>query len=237
MEINVLKNMEKIYHLIFIFFLFVHFPIVDGQTMYNRSFRPKYEFGIKAGVNVANQYSPGNNGVFESKSILEFNGGGYCNYFLNKVLAIQAEISLSGKGSHWKEYNYGQDERKDIITYIDIPLLIRYQPFNFVNFHAGPQVSYMLKAMQYDYKTRSKAVVEDYYKLFDFGLVLGVEANFANRINVTVRYVRGLVPATIISPENLYQSYNNYLQFTAGYRFEKKMRLQSSSKSHIKRRK
>lgn len=226
--------MKKIYFLFSLFFLFVPFSIVEGQSMYNRHLQSKTSFGIKAGLNFANQFSPDNNGVFETKSILGFFGGGNFNYFFHRVLAFQTEISISGKGSHWKEYFYAQDEKKDILTYIDVPFLIRYQPLNFLNVHAGPQVSYLFRAMQYDFKTELKTVIEEYYNPFDFGLVLGVEANLPKKFNLTLRYVLGLASAYATGGYN-YQSYNNYVQFTVGYRFEKNMKLQIRSKSRIKR--
>ena len=226
--------MQKTGYLVFLLLLLVNLTIVDAQTMYNRRFQPRYLFGVKAGVNVASQYSPGSEGVFEVKSITGINAGGYYSYFLNRVIAVQAELSVSGKGSHWREYNYSQEEAKDILTYFDLPLLIRYQALNLINFHAGPQVSYLARAMQYDYGTGLKGAIDDYYKPLDFGLVFGVEANLPNRIDLTLRYVRGL--ASVYAPGGYnYQSFNNYFQLTAGYRFEKEMKLQSKSKTNIRR--
>jgi hypothetical protein len=230
-----LKDMKKKCLFVFILLLAVNYTIVEAQTMFARRFQSRYGFGIKAGTNIATQYSPDNNGVFEVKSIPGLNVGANYNYFFHRVLAIQSEISVSGKGSHWKEYYYAQDEKKDILTYIDIPVLIRYQPLSNFNVHAGPQVSYLFRAMQYDYKTRLKTVIEDYYKPFDFGMVLGVEANLPYNIDLTVRYVRGLVSVDATGGYN-YKSFNNYLQLTAGYRFEKDRKLQSKTKYRIKRR-
>jgi hypothetical protein len=225
--------MKKRHFIVFLLLWMVNFTIVDSQTMFSRRFQPRYLFGVKAGVNVADQYSPGSEGVFESKSIAGINAGGYYSYFLNRVIAAQAELSLSGKGSHWKENNY-PDEAKDILTYFDLPLLIRYQPLNLFNIHAGPQVSYLAKAMQYDYRTGLKGSIEDYYRPLDFSIVFGVEANLPNKIDLTLRYVRGLT--SVYAPEGYnYQSYNNYFQFTAGYRFEREKKLQSKSKTNIRR--
>jgi hypothetical protein len=225
--------MQKTGYLVFLLLLLVNFTIVDAQTMYNRRFQPRYLFGVKAGVNVASQYSPGSQGVFEVKSIAGINAGGYYSYFLSRVIAVQVELSVSVKGSHWKE-NYYPDEAKDILTYFDLPLLIRYQPLNLISFHAGPQVSYLARAMQYDYSTGLKGAIEDYYKSLDFAVVLGVEANLSYNIDLTLRYVRGL--ASVYAPGGYnYQSYNNYFQLTAGYRFEKEMKLQSKSKTNIRR--
>jgi hypothetical protein len=226
--------MQKTDYYVFLLLLIVNFTIVDAQTMYNRRFQPRYIFGVKAGVNVASQFSPGSEGVFEVKSIIGINAGGYYSYFLNRVIAVQAELSVSGKGSHWREYNYSQEEAKDILTYFDLPLLIRYQPLNLISFHAGPQVSYLVRSMQYNYGIRLKGAIDDYYKPLDIGLVFGVEANLPNKIDLTLRYVHGLTSVYAPGGYN-YQSYNNYFQFTAGYRFEKEMKLQSKSKTNIRR--
>lgn len=225
--------MQKLHCSVFLILLIVNFTIVNSQTMFSRRFQPRYVFGVKAGVNVASQNSPGSEGVFDVKSIAGINAGGYYSYFLNRVIAVQAELSVSVKGSHWKENNY-PDEAKDILTYFDLPLLIRYQPLNFFNIHAGPQVSYLAKAMQYDYGTELKGSIEDYYRPFDFSLVFGVEANLPKNIDLTVRYVRGLTSVYAPGGYN-YQCYNNYFQFTAGYRFEREKKLQSRSKTNIRR--
>ena len=211
----------------------VNFTIVDSQTMFNRRFQPRYLYGVKAGINVASQYSPGSEGVFDVKSMTGINAGVYYSYFLNRVIAVQAELSVSVKGSHWKENNY-PGEAKDILTYFDLPLLVRYQPLNLISFHAGPQMSYLLRAMQYDYGTGLKGAIDDYYKPFDFGMVFGVEANLPYKIDLTLRYVRGLTSVYAPGGYN-YQSYNNYFQFTAGYRFEREKKLQSRSKTNIRR--
>jgi hypothetical protein len=225
--------MQKIHCSVFLILLIVNFTIVDSQTMFSRRFQPRYIYGFKAGINVASQYSPGSEDVFDVKSMTGINAGGYYSYFLNRVIAVQAELSVSVKGSHWKENNY-PDEAKDILTYFDLPLLIRYQPLNLFNVHAGPQVSYLAKAMQYDYKTGLKGSIEDYYRPLDFSLVFGVEANLPKNIDLTVRYVRGLISVYAPGGYN-FQSYNNYFQFTAGYRFEREKKLQSRSKTNIRR--
>jgi hypothetical protein len=200
--------------------------------MFERRFQPTHIFGIRAGAIIASQYSPGSKGVFDVKNIIGINAGGYYSYFLNRVIGVQAELSLSGKGSHWIEYNYSHKEAKDILTYFDLPLLLKYQPVNLISIHAGPQVSYLARAMQYDYSTRLKGSVEDYYKSFDFGMVFGVEANLPYNIDLTIRYVRGLI--SVYSPGGYnYESYNNYFEITAGYRFEREMKLKSRSRANI----
>ena len=226
--------MKKIISITVLSLLLVSYSNSYGQTMYNRRFLPKYGFGFKAGANYATQYTPENEGAFETMRIFGFTAGGYYNYFINKAIALQIEVSGSGKGSHWKENFYGQEEKKDLLTYIDVPLLVRYQPLSYLNFHIGPQASYLVRAMQYDYGTGVKADIIDYYKKFDAGLIAGIEANFKNNINLTLRYGHSLISSYLEGGYN-FDSFNSYLQLTAGYRFEKKMMLQSKTKSHIRR--
>jgi len=227
--------MKKIISLTVLSLMLACFTSANAQTMYNRRFLPKYGFGFYAGANYATQYTPDNQGAFETMRIIGFTAGGYYNYFINKAIGLQIEVSGSGKGSHWKENFYSQEEKKDLLTYIDVPLLVRYQPLSYLNIHIGPQVSYLVRAMQYDYATGVKADIIDYYKKVDAGLIAGVEANFINHINLTLRYGHSLISSYKEGGYN-FDSFNSYLQLTAGYRFEKKMMLQSKTKSHLRRR-
>lgn len=227
--------MKKICSLIFIIGLFFCSPLLEAQTMFSRRFQPVHVAGIKAGVNIADQYSPGSEGVFDVKSIIGINAGAYYCYSLNRIFAVQTELSVSVRGSRWMELHYSQEEAKDILTYIDLPVLLRYQPDPFISIHAGPQISYLTRAMQYDYKTQIKGSIEDYYKPLDFGIVAGIQLALPQNIDLTFRYSRGLM--SVYSPGGYnYESYNNCFQFTAGYRFEKERILQSRSKTSIKRR-
>ncbi len=191
--------------------------IALGQpSRYNyRKSQPKFGYGVKAGVNIASQSTTGNDAAIEVKMIPRINAGGYCNYFVNKYLGIQAELLASGKGAHWKDY---YDDMKDLLTYVDIPLIIKYQPVGFVNIHLGVQAGLRVLAKQKDLKTGIKSDIKDYYNFTDYSLTGGVEANLPNKINLTLRYVYGLTPATndvqYVDPWK-----NNLIQFSVGYRF------------------
>jgi hypothetical protein len=123
---------------------------------------------------------------YNTTNILGINAGGYVNYFLLRPFAVQAELMVSGKGSHWQD-NY--DNEKDIVTYIDLPILLRYQPLNFLNIHAGPQIGLMLNAKQKDMETGIKININDYYQNFDYGFVFGAEANIPEFPDLTQRYL------------------------------------------------
>ncbi len=168
--------------------------------------------GLKAGVNVASQKGTDLDYEIDLKSLTGFHAGGYINYFLSDPIAVQVEILFSQKGSKWDDSFYSA---KDILNYIDIPLLIRYQIIKFLNVHAGPQFGFLMSAKS-KYDDGYDEDVKDYYKSTDVGLVLGAEGNLPFRINVTIRYILGL---NNIATEELGNTWkNNVFQVSVGFR-------------------
>jgi hypothetical protein len=194
------------------------FSIIEGQSKYYKGAQPKFGYGVKAGINIANQSSHGNDTVTVAKNIIALNAGGYCNYSFNKYVSIQTELMLSGKGSDWED---PYDEMIDLPLYIDIPLLVKYKPVDVINIYAGPQVGCRILATQKDVETGIKSKINDYYNTFEYGLVFGVEANLPNRVNLTIRYVLGLSSATT-DVQYIDSWYNNFLQLSVGYRLSGK---------------
>jgi hypothetical protein len=119
---------------------------------------------------------------------------------------------ISGKGTHWKDPFFEGD---DILTYLDMPILIKYQPVKLLNIHAGPEIGYRLRAIQKYVETGQKTDISDYYNKYDFGVAFGVETNLPFRVNITIRYVLGLKSASTTYDK---QWKNNFFQISAGYR-------------------
>ncbi len=203
--------------IIFIFIILTaNALILDGQSRYYRKQQPRFGYGVKAGINYAGQSTPNKDAITVQSNIIGINAGGYCNYFLNRQFAVQAELLASGKGSHWKD---PYDDEKDLITYIDLPVMLRYQPARFINIHTGPQIGYRVNAAQKDLKTGIKMNINEYYQTFDYAFVIGAEANLPNNINLTLRYARGLFSATT-NVMYVDQWKNNFFQLSVGYRIK-----------------
>ena len=180
--------------------------------------QPKIGFGVKAGINISNQTTKVESPNVESidlAGIIRFNAGAWFNYFIFDKLAVQPEIMISGKGTDWNDPNYNV---KDLLTYIDVPVLLKFQPIDLLNIHAGPQFGYLLLANQKDNETGDVIRISDYYKKSDLGLVVGLEVNLPFFINLDARYVFGLITA---SSDVMYIDpwINNFFQISAGYRF------------------
>jgi len=173
-------------------------------------------FGLKGGINVAYQSTPGEGLNVNVENIMRFHGGAYLNYFFLDNIAIQPELLVSGKGSKWDDPYF---DTKDLLTYIDLPILIRYQPVKLLNIHAGPQFGYLISAVQDDLSGDEKMDIKDWYNNADIGLVFGAEANLPFNINLTVRYILGLSEVTN-DVEYIEPWKNNFIQVSIGYRIK-----------------
>jgi hypothetical protein len=177
--------------------------------------QPRFGAGIKGGLNLATQTTTGTGEGVAVRQLFGFNAGVYGNLFIFDFLGLQPELMVSTRGSDWDDPYYNV---KDLLTYIDLPLLVKYQPVRYVNIHAGPQFGYLLAAKQEDKDDGTITDIKDWYNMLDVGFAFGAEANLPFRINFTVRYVLGLVSATN-DVEYIEPWRNNFLQFSLGYSF------------------
>jgi hypothetical protein len=178
------------------------------------SAQPGFGAGVKGGINLATQSTTGEGENVAVRQLLGFNAGVYGNLFILDFLAVQPELMVSTRGSDWDDPYYNV---KDLLTYIDLPLLIKFQPIKYANIHVGPQFGYLLAAKQEDKDDGDKIDIKEWYNPLDIGFVFGAEANLPFRINFTVRYVIGLVSASN-DVEYVDPWRNNFLQFSLGYR-------------------
>jgi hypothetical protein len=182
----------------------------NAQRSRHKNTPPKLSLGVKAGINYAGQ-STSDATELNVKKIMRFNGGVYFNYYLLNNLAIQPEIMISGKGVHWNDQF---SDGKDLLTYIDVPIMVKYQPLKMVNIQAGPDFGYRVSAKQ-SIDGGSKVDIGEYYKKSDMGLAFGMEANLPFRLNISLRYVLGLTSVTAQYSEAWK---NNFFQLSVGYR-------------------
>jgi len=203
----IFRIMKKI-----LFTLAVIFSVMTGTRVDAQS---DFGIGVKAGINISDQFTSGSGEFVNINGLMRFNGGAYFNYFFLDKLAVQPELLISGKGSDWDDPLV---DVADLLTYIDLPVLLRYQVIDMLNIHAGPQAGLLISAKQKDNDSGETVNINDYYKKPDLGLVVGIEANLPARINLTVRYVTGLISVTT-EDEYIDPWKNNFFQFSVGYRF------------------
>lgn len=141
------------------------------------SFAQGIGVGIKAGANFANQ----NITDITTESRTGFVGGAYLVLAFSEKWAIQPELLFSSQGSEIPDFNEVTQ-----LDYFSIPLLVRWKPIKVLSFHAGPQFSTLLSAVD-----KSGDSIKDNFKNSDFGLAAGATVHLPLGLNGGLRYVWG----------------------------------------------
>ena len=162
-----------------------------GSTNVFSQGAPKPIFGAKAGANFANI-----GGETDNKLKTAFHGGVYSEVFFDYFLMMQMEILLSYEGhAPFDDQPFSSSLN---LTYLNVPIMARYNlGYNF-NVHAGFQVGFLLSAKsKYNDEALGETNVKDQFKSVSFGIPVGVGYEFWDRkLNATIRYV---IPANNIS--------------------------------------
>src|SRR5690348_5493727 len=95
--------------------------------------------GIKAGLNLANQPIKTSGFTVSPSMLASFYGGAYVTFMFSEHLGLQPEVLYSGQG-------YKNGDYKLNLTYINVPILVRYNVNNLLSFHLGPQIGILASA-------------------------------------------------------------------------------------------
>lgn len=164
---------------------------------------PKPIVGAKGGLNLANI-----GGETDNKVKLAPHVGVYSEVFFDYFLMLQAELLLSFQG-HAAANDFSN---KLNLTYLNIPVMARYNLGYNLNVHAGVQFGFLLsaKSVYQDFE----GDVKDQFNSFELGIPLGVGYDLMDRkFNVTARYVIGL---TNLSNTDIQTIHNNVFQVSVG---------------------
>jgi Outer membrane protein beta-barrel domain len=145
------------------------------------------DFGVKAGVNIANQKLSSDNYELDTKAKVLFHGGVFVTWMFTEKLGLQPEVLLSMQGS---KYDYDGYDAGLITNYIIVPVLVRYNINDMFSVHAGPQFGFLLSAEEED--DGDKEDVKDDFKGTDIGAAFGLEVDLPANFGVGARYILGL---------------------------------------------
>ncbi|MFV8369893.1 porin family protein [Flavobacterium sp. LB2R40] len=152
------------------------------------------KFGIKGGVNFSNLYT---DDVDDNNVLTGFNIGFFAKLPLATNIAIQPEISYTGKGAELVYNNAlvsGTAQFK--LDYIEVPLLLVINVSKNFNIHAGPYAAYLVsgkttnKSDSGSYNFEDNINVDDFNR-FDAGLAGGIGLDL-EPVSFGVRYNYGL---------------------------------------------
>lgn len=150
-----------------------------------------------------------------------FNAGGFAEYLINKQWSIQPEILFSQRNikiGNFKEYFASSASTEPgqyaFLSYITIPVSLKYKILNELTISAGAQYSYLVHADET--LLRDKA---DGFKKNDVGILAGLEYT-PSRLRFYGRYYRSVYDINNIN--DLHTWYTTQFQAGIGYILFKK---------------
>ncbi len=154
----------------------------------------KTNFGIKAGLNLANQTAkydiPDQDIQVKTTTLSAFHVGFYGDFRLSEKAGILSEVLYSQEGSN---VNLQGIEFKQKVNYVKVPVLFNYVPFsNGLSFQVGPQVGFMVKdTIELDNNDGDSFIDAD-LKSFEFSAAVGAEYKFTENFKIGARYNLGI---------------------------------------------
>ena len=166
------------------------------------------QFGIKAGVNIANIHVEGENDNDEYDSRTGFHIGGLAHIHLSDHFAVQPEIVYSTEGAEATGVKLKRD-------YINVPVLVQYMINDGFRLQTGPQVGFLVSAKNEIGDT--EVDVKDNVNTVGFAWLFG--ASYLTKIGVgfDARYNLGIT--NINENNSIPESRNRVWQIGAFYQF------------------
>ncbi|SEG41047.1 porin family protein [Flavobacterium urumqiense] len=164
------------------------------------------KFGIKAGVNYANQTGSDitvNSTNYQTDAITSYHAGLIAEIKLVNSFSVQPELLYSTQGATYKN---ATEEFRNELGYLSIPVLAKINLNKFVSLELGPQASFLLSE-------RNNFNVKD-ANTFDFAVVGGLGLNITKNLFIQGRYGLGLTDASQDA-----QVKNSVVQISAGIKF------------------
>lgn len=172
------------------------------------------KFGLKAGLNIANQKFEMQGSSVTGNSIVGVQVGGFAEIKIVDKFAIQPEVLFSTEGSKLKADG---EEVLFNLSYINIPVMAKFYPADKFSIQAGPQLGFLVSAKG-SLNGGSKEDIKDGYKSTNFGLNLGAGYEFTDNLLVDLRYNFGLSDIAKNNEEGLKMT-GSVFSIALGYKF------------------
>ena len=162
------------------------------------------KFGVKAGVNFANQTGDATDAPgIDKEGITSYHAGLVAEIKLLDRFAIQPELLYSTQGATYKN---AVDEFKNELGYLSIPVMAKFYLTDSFSLEVGPQASFLLSE-------KDNVDFED-AETFEFGINAGLGFKITENFFIQGRYGLGLTDATKNADVK-----NSTIQLSAGFLF------------------
>ena len=146
------------------------------------SFAQHFELGLKAGANISNFTGSSNASNLKANSYVSFHGGAFLSLFVGNNFAIQPEALLSTQGAKIDDAGTKRDYK---ITYINVPVMLKYRFPGGLYLEAGPQIGFYLNS-------KIDGTSADFAKSTDLSIAGGIGYHSPIGLGIGARYNAGL---------------------------------------------
>jgi hypothetical protein len=166
------------------------------------------QIGIRAGLGSSNFSTGGVQRGFTS--LIRPHLGAYYGLEVIEKLTVEPGMFFSGKGITTTS-NFTNKEFKESLSYLDIPVLVRYAVNENFNVFAGPQAGFLIARTYTEgsVKLTDTAPVGGY----EIGGVFGVAYKWTSGINLQASYDFGIMPFKYFQAD----VNNTVFKFSVGY--------------------
>jgi len=188
--------------------LFLLCIVLVSSSVFSQSLFDRLHFGVKAGGN----YSDFSNANFDTEGLPGFHAGAIIAFDINEKWSVQEDFLFSTQGAKIKG---GFSDGKDLkLSYVSVPIVLKYKTSFGLYFEAGPQVGILASE---DFKELTN---DDFAEKIDAGMVGGIGYQFPNGLGIGARYYYGLTDISKIKSTTINTDFqNNMSQVSLFYIF------------------
>jgi hypothetical protein len=146
----------------------------------------QFYYGAKAGVNLSKFSGSGTSDV-STKMKVGFHIGALAGYNIMDGLSVQPELLYSSEGSKQTQET---DSWTDNLSYLNIPVLVKYKSSVGIYGEVGPQIGFLLSAKEKDASVSTN--IKQYLNSTNFSLAFGLGYQSEYNIGIDARYNLGL---------------------------------------------
>jgi len=144
------------------------------------------KFGVKSGINIATTRDL----ITFPKNRLGWYGGGFSQISIHNKLFFQSEINFSSKGYRYEDLSDGKMSAMKL-NYLTLPLLVGYGIDNKTKVSVGPELGYLVKAIN-NFNAGNVDATSSFPKKIDVGLAVGLQYDLIKSFGIEARYIYGL---------------------------------------------
>lgn len=141
-----------------------------------------FSVGLKAGANISN-FTGGDFTDVKKKALVGFYGGAFLNFWVGKNFSLQPEALISTQGVKIEDGSASENFK---LTYLSVPIMLKYRSDGGFYVEAGPQVGFKLG------ESVPGETVGNFAKNLDLSIGAGLGFQSAGGFGVGARYMAGL---------------------------------------------